>query len=90
MSYRYLAALESAEASLPILVLGARLLEVMVATKDEKVANTKQYFIDMLIKVTNHGDFITSLRFITKYIINCLKIHLKYLILIFNSFVKIN
>jgi hypothetical protein len=54
MSYRYLAALESAEASLPILVLGARLLEVMVATKDEKVANTKQYLIDMLIKVTNH------------------------------------
>jgi hypothetical protein len=58
--------LESAEASLPVLVVGAHFLQVTMNLLDEKkMANTKQYLIDMLIKVLVHAP-INNKTFLSK------------------------
>ena len=50
---RYLTALEGAEASLPLLIVGSHLLEVIgTSVEEKKLATTRQYLIDMLIKVS--------------------------------------
>jgi hypothetical protein len=48
---RYLAAMEGAEPSLPLLVVGANLLDVMLATADQKVDSFKQHLLENFIKV---------------------------------------
>jgi hypothetical protein len=43
--------MEGAEPSLPLLVVGANLLDVMLATADQKVDSFKQHLLENFIKV---------------------------------------
>jgi hypothetical protein len=43
--------MEGADPSLPLLVVGANLLDVMLATADQKVDSFKQHLLENFIKV---------------------------------------
>jgi hypothetical protein len=55
LNCRYLVAMEGAEPSLPLLVVGANLLDVMLATADQKVDSFKQHLLENFIKVLTHS-----------------------------------
>jgi hypothetical protein len=47
--------MEGADPSLPLLVVGANLLDVMLATADQKVYSFRQHLLENFIKVLTHS-----------------------------------
>jgi hypothetical protein len=47
--------MEGADPSLPLLVVGANLLDVMLAAADQKVDSFKQHLLENFIKVLTHS-----------------------------------